>query len=129
VTLSRSASVVQVGYAYNSDGQSCASDAGAADGTAQGKTQRAHRITFRLHDTLGLKIGPDFDNLTPLPFRTSGDATNAAVPLFTGDKAMKWEGDYSTENTPCWRFDGMAPERCWRSCRNCTLRIGSRIWA
>jgi hypothetical protein len=31
------------------------------------------------------------------------------VPLFTGDRSTEWEGDYTTDNTPCWRFDQPLP--------------------
>lgn len=109
ITLSRSASVVQVGYPYNSDGQMLRIEAGAADGTAQGKTQRTHRAAFRLLDSLGLQVGADFDSLERISFRTSGDTTGEAVPLFTGDKATSWEGDYTTQNEACWRWDQLLP--------------------
>jgi hypothetical protein len=90
-------------------------NAGAADGTAQGKTQRSHRVVFRLHDSLGLKVGANFNSsgpgaLTRLPFRQSSDLTATMVPLFSGDKDdFTWEGDYSTENYVCWRWDQPLP--------------------
>jgi len=109
ITLNYAASVVQLGYAYHSDGQALRPEAGTAQGTAQGKTQRSHRVFFRLHDTLGLMVGASFNTsgygkLTSLPFRTSGNAMDTAVPLFTGDKGdFSWEGSYTTENYVCWR--------------------------
>jgi hypothetical protein len=115
VALTRSAAVVQIGYGYNSDGQMLRVNAGAADGTAQGKTQRSHRVVFRLHDSLGLKVGANFNSsgpgaLTRLPFRQSSDLTATMVPLFSGDKDdFTWEGDYSTENYVCWRWDQPLP--------------------
>lgn len=109
VTLNWAGSNVTIGYAYNSDGQQLRIEAGAADGTAQGKTQRTHNVTFRLHDTLGLQIGPDFNSLDSLPFRRSIDLTATAVPLFTGDKFGTYAGDYTTANELCWRFNGMLP--------------------
>lgn len=109
ITLARAASKVQVGYGYNSDGQLLRNNAGAADGTAQGKTQRTHFMTFRVVDTLGLKTGRDFDNLTPAVPRRTTDDLGAAVPLYTGDLQEQWEGDYTTDNTPCWRIDQPFP--------------------
>lgn len=114
-TLTRAGSVVHFGHSYNSDGQMLRLEAGAADGTAQGKTQRAHKVVFRLLDSLGLKVGPSFEEtgpnkLTRLQFRTSGDNAGEAVPLFTGDKDdFTWEGDYSTANYICWRWDQPLP--------------------
>jgi hypothetical protein len=109
IALVRSASTVQVGYSYNSDGQRVRDDSGAADGTAQGKTQRTHRVIFRVLDTLGLKYGRDFDNMTEVISRRASDDLGAAVPLFTGDISQPYEGIYSTEDTICWRFDTPAP--------------------
>ena len=114
ITLDAAATVVQVGYGYNSDGQMLRIDAGAADGTAQGKLQRTHRAIFRLHDTLGLKVGTKFTTsgygkLTEQTFRTSAMDTDEAVPLFSGDKEVAWEGSYTSDNYVCWRFDGMFP--------------------
>ena len=115
VTLNRTASVAQVGYSYNSDGQSLRPEAGASQGTAQGKTMRSHRVFFRLYDTLGLSVGATFNTtgygkLTPLVFRTGGDDLGAAVPLFTGDKGdFAWEGSYSTAEYVCWRVSQPFP--------------------
>ena len=114
ITLDRDASKVHVGYGYNSDGATLRNDAGGADGTAQGKTQRAHGVTFRLHDTLGLMTGTGFHTtgsgkLTRHPMRQSSDDLGAMVPLFSGDLNVEWEGDYTTENLICWRFDQPLP--------------------
>lgn len=114
ITLTGSASVVQVGYGYNSDGQMLRPEAGAADGTAQGKPQRTHRVILRFHDTHGVKTGPSFnttgrDKLTTLPFRNTTDETGTAVPLFSGDKEVPWDGDWTTENYVCWRMDHAGP--------------------
>lgn len=120
LTVSRPASAYAVGFAYNSDGQQLRNNAGAADGTAQGKTQRTHRLTFRLHETGQLFAGKDFDTLDTLEadgaaygaeelvLRSTDDTTNQAVS-FTGDKSLNWEGDYTTDNTPCWRASGPLP--------------------
>lgn len=115
LTLLSNASTVQIGYTYNSDGQSLRPDAGAAKGTAQGQTMRSHRVFFRLHDTGGLSVGANFDStgygkLTPITFRTSADLADTAVPLFTGDKGdFAWEGGYTTENYVCWRMNQPLP--------------------
>jgi hypothetical protein len=103
VTLDRSGSVAQIGYGYFSDGETLRPEAGAADGTAQGKTQRTHKLTLRFHDALGVKTGKDFDHLTPITFRSTANDTGAMVPLFSGDKETTWEGDYTTANHTCWR--------------------------
>lgn len=109
VTLDRAVTKAQIGLPYNMDGALLRLESGAADGTAQGKTKRIHRVVFRLHNTLGLKIGPDFDHLTPVIFRSASDDTNAAVPLFSGDKLELWDGDYDRDGYICWRQDQPLP--------------------
>lgn len=104
ITLDRSSSVVQIGLGYNSDAAMLRIDAGSQDGTSQGKMQRIHRVIFRLHDTLGMKVGPDFDSLDEIIFRTASGDLGAAVPLFSGDVEKTWRGGYSTENLVCWRW-------------------------
>jgi hypothetical protein len=114
VTLDRQALVVQIGYGYNSDVATLRNNSGAADGTAQGKTMRKHKITFRLHDSLGIQIGASFDatgagKLTRATIRTSANNANEAVPLFSGDLTVDYEGDYSKNDLICWRFDQPLP--------------------
>lgn len=109
IALNREATKITVGLRYNSDAQTLRLEAGAANGTAQGKTQRSHRVTFRLYEALGISVGPDFDHLTPRIVRTSADDMGAAVPLFSGDDSDTWDGDYSLENLHCWRFSDPLP--------------------
>jgi len=109
ITLNREASKITVGLQYNSDGQTLRDNGGSANGTAQGKTQRTHRVTFRLYEALGLLAGPTFDELTPHITRTTATPAGQMVPLFSGDDSDTWEGDYTLENLICWRFAGMFP--------------------
>lgn len=97
ITLARSASKVHVGFAYESDIETLNIEAGAADGTAQGKTKRIHRVTMRLYKTLGLSYGPSADKLDVMTFRTSSDSMDSPPALFTGDKSINWNGYYETE--------------------------------
>ena len=115
VTLAESSFVVQLGNGYNSDAQMLRPEAGAAKGTAQGKTMRTHRVFFRLLDTLGMSVGANFEStgygkLTPIVFRLTSDPMGVMVPLFTGDKGdFSWEGAYTTENYVCLRFNQLFP--------------------
>jgi hypothetical protein len=111
ITLTHPASIVQVGYAYNSDGQDLRDDAGAADGTSQGKFQRANRISFRLVDAGSMLTGADFSHLTPVAEmgRRDFNLLGAAIPLFNGDVSFTWDGDYSLNQQSCWRFNQPFP--------------------
>lgn len=103
ISLDRSSSVVHVGLGYNSDLQLLRIDAGAEDGTAQGKEQRIHSVVIRLYRSLNLSVGPDFQHLDLITFRESSDATGTAVPLYTGDKRVEFGGDYTIDARICIR--------------------------
>lgn len=108
-TLDRTGTVVSLGYYYPSDGQTMPVDGGAQDGSGQGKTKRIHRVGFWLVDTLGLKYGPDADNLTEIIVRQWGDAYGAATAMFTGVVRERFEADYDKLGQVYWRADGPFP--------------------
>jgi hypothetical protein len=98
ITLDRSASKVHVGLSYVSDFETLRFDVGARDGTSQGKFNRMHRVIIRFLTTLGGFIGPDTDNLDEMVLREGGDAMDTAVPHFTGDHELDWDGAYDSDN-------------------------------
>lgn len=108
-TLNSAASVVSLGYLYQSDGQTMPLEGGAQDGSAQGKIRRIHRVGFWLADTLGLKYGKDTDNLTEITFRQWGDSYGVATPLFTGVVRKRFEGTYDKLGQVYWRCEGPFP--------------------
>jgi hypothetical protein len=97
VALDRPAAVVHAGLAYESRLETLDLEAGAADGTAIGKSKRIHRATVRLFASLGCRIGFDDAHLEELSFRGSGDAMDRPPPLFTGDRSVAfpkgWDGE------------------------------------
>ena len=109
VTLDTPATTVHLGYTYNSDGKMLRLNAGAADGTALGKTQRTHRVGIMLHRSLGLKIGTSFTDLTTLTFRTASDAMGRAPALYTGIRSETLDADYDFQNQLCFRQDQPLP--------------------
>jgi hypothetical protein len=109
ITLDFTGTTVVVGLPYVRRGKTLRINAGAADGTAQGKTKRIHRLVFRLHDSLGLTKGPNFNQLDEVVFRSSTDPMGAAVPLFSGDKSDTWGGDYDLEGQVCWEITQPVP--------------------
>jgi hypothetical protein len=72
-------------------------EAGAADGTAQGKTKRTHYNTIRLVNTVGGKVGPDEDNLDEILFRSPSELMDEPIEPFTGDMEMPWPDGYTTD--------------------------------
>lgn len=109
LTLTIPAAVVHMGLGYESDGQLLRIDAGAADGTALGKTRRTHRVGLLLHRSLGLKLGFSFEELEAITFRTSSDPGSRAPALFSGIISETLPADYDFENQVCFRQDQPLP--------------------
>jgi len=97
ITLDRSSTKVKVGLPYVSLLQTMRIDAGADNGTSQSKTKRIYEITARLYESIGIEIGPDLDNMERIPFRSSANAMNSGVNVFTGDKEIEFRGNYETD--------------------------------
>jgi hypothetical protein len=97
ITLQRAASVVHIGLPCPAKLATMRINAGAADGTAQGKTKRINRMVVRLLETLGGQMGPTETGVDEVLFRSSGDAMDAAPPVFTGDKELPWRGGYEKD--------------------------------
>ena len=97
ITLDRSATKVKVGLPYVSLLQTMRIDAGADNGTSQSKTKRIYEITARLYESIGIEIGPDLNNMERIPFRSSANAMNSGVNVFTGDKDIEFRGNYETD--------------------------------
>jgi hypothetical protein len=109
VTLDIAASVVTVGIPLKARGKMLRLEAGSANGTALGKTRRTHRVGLLLDRTGGLSLGPNFDDLSEIPFREADDAMDEAVPLFSGIKSETFAADYDFENNICWEQDNPLP--------------------
>jgi hypothetical protein len=97
ITLDRSSTKVKVGLPYVSLLQTMRIDAGSQNGTSQSKTKRIYEITARLYESIGIEIGPDLDNMERIPFRSSANAMNSGVNIFTGDKDIEFRGNYETD--------------------------------
>jgi len=112
ISLQVAASVVIVGLSYDAILKTMPIEAGAADGTAQGKTIRLNNIVIRLHQTgPGLFYGADINRLDELHPRTTTMNMDAPVPLFTGDTpALPWPGEY--EQSPQMIIKHSLPTPC-----------------
>lgn len=108
-TLGYNASVITLGYAFNSDAITMPPEAGAQEGTSQGKIKKVSRMGFYLLDTLGLKHGRDFDNLDEIIFRQWGDLFGQPPALFTGVKRIRFAGGYDRLAQTYLRCDGPFP--------------------
>lgn len=71
-------------------------EAGATDGTAQGKIKRTHRVVLRLHETMGGKVGPEGKEIL-IQYRTTSNPMGAQVGLKTGDYYTTYPEGYVRE--------------------------------
>ena len=97
IVLERSATKVKIGLSYVSLLQTMRIDAGSQNGTSQSKTKRIYDITVRLYESIGVEVGPDLDNMERIPFRSSANAMNSGINVFTGDKEVEFRGNYETD--------------------------------
>ena len=73
-------------------------EGGAEEGTSQGKTKRISKVVLRLFETVGVRVGPDLNNLETIPFRSSSDPMDTPVSTFlAGDKEIEFRDDYNTD--------------------------------
>lgn len=109
ITLDLSASKVQVGLPCPAKLQTMRLNAGAGDGTSQGKTSRINSVSIRFVSSLGLKVGRTFSAMDEIDFRTVADGMNAPPALFSGDKRVDFNGDYSNDPWVCIEQDDPLP--------------------
>lgn len=100
ITLQQPGSIVNVGLPCPCRLVTERIDAGAADGTAQGKTKRINKLVMRFYNSLGGAYGPENGPLDDLLTRGGNDEMDVAPPLLTGDTdALDFPEGYS--------FDGV----------------------
>lgn len=109
ITLQLEASVIQIGLPCPFKLATLRLEAGAQDGTAQGKTKRINRLVVRLLDTLGGSMGPSETTVDEILFRDGSDPMDSAPPIFTGDKEVPWPGGYEKEGYVWYVNDSPLP--------------------
>lgn len=92
VTLQVAGEKVHGGQPYTATVATMDIEAGAGNGTSQGKMKRVHRGIIRLDRTLSGDAGPDLLELDTLQFRDASVPMGSPPPLFTGDMEVPWPG-------------------------------------
>ena len=109
VTLDRTTTSAHFGLPYRSILQTMRVDRGSTQGTSQGKVKRIHDVTVRLYRSVGVQVGSSISQLDRIPFRSSADAMDNAVPLYTGDKDVEFDSGYDTDGYVCVLQDQALP--------------------
>ncbi|MAH46174.1 hypothetical protein CMI37_10105 [Candidatus Pacearchaeota archaeon] len=97
IVLDRTTTKCHIGLPFTSHLLTLRADIGSQEGTSQGKTKRISDVTVRLFRTVGLLVGESATVNDRVPFRDSSMAMDTAVPLFTGDKDVEFDGGYGHE--------------------------------
>lgn len=107
VTLASSYSVVKVGLPYYSDFETLNIDFKSMYGTIQGAKKKVGNTIFRLIDSRGGWVGPDFDNMyeafTETELELSSGSSLANTALYTGDIRMPLNSSYNNGGRICYR--------------------------
>ena len=96
ITLQLPTSVVVIGLPYTATIKTLPLEAGATDGTSQGKRMRINNVTIRMFETgAGLWYGPTIGQMDEVQFRTAGDLMDNPVPLYSRDsETLPWPSGY-----------------------------------
>jgi hypothetical protein len=95
--LVRAVGYAVAGLAFQSRLQTMRIEAGATDGTAQGKIKRINEVTFRVLQSLGGEAGPDFSNMAPITYRTTAVPMGQAPAIGDDDCRVLWDKGYETK--------------------------------
>jgi len=105
----RTGSVIQAGLGYTWALKTYKLEAGAQDGTAQGKTKRITNIVVRLLNALGLYYGPDASTYDEYDFN-QGAEYDETLALYSGDTLpLKFPNGYDQKGEIYLQHDGVFP--------------------
>jgi hypothetical protein len=98
ITLPFAASTIHVGKLYSCMLKTMRVEAGAMDGTAQGRMKQFSRMVFRFLCTLGGRFGPSEDQLQEFSYWTPGEQIldQQTTPV-DGDVTEMWPGGSDTD--------------------------------
>ena len=103
ITLSAPAAVLIIGYKFSAilSPRHYVADGSGFGAQSQNRKKRNVKTFVRLHRTLGLKFGTslenfnEFENLDILPFRTTSDRMDTAIPLMSGEVEFTVPSNYA----------------------------------
>jgi len=102
LTLPATASVVNIGLAYNSDLQTAPMSLDMP-GFSRGQRINVNEVTLRVNDSGAFSVGPDEDSLVP------SNPRSGAEVLSTGTVPLKIRGRWRPDGQVFIRAEGFAP--------------------
>jgi len=100
VTLPAAASVVLIGKGYDSEMQTLGVE---TQPTVQGRPRRVTAATLHVEASRGGQVGPDFDNLSNMPYLDQLGDPGTAREAFTGETRTVINPDWDTGGSVCIR--------------------------
>lgn len=77
-------SILHTGLSYEGTLQINPVEVAMQAGASVSMKKRIARVTLRVNNSVGARVGPDAEHLETIPFRSTSDLTDAAVPGFSG---------------------------------------------
>ena len=109
ITLPYAASTVTVGLPYVSQLQTLCMEPEGMAVQVQDYRKKISAVAVRVADTRGLKVGPNFNDLTEIKERSSSTYMGTAIPLFTGDERVVIDNNYLVDDDVCIEQDNPLP--------------------
>lgn len=109
ISLQSPASKIHIGLPMPARLQIMRLNAGAQDGTSQGKKGYIPNVAIRLLRTLGLRFGQSFAKMDVISFRTPANLMDNAPPLFTGDIDKSFPGGINSDPWLCFEQSDPLP--------------------
>lgn len=113
ITANATGTTIYVGRPYYMDLEPMLRSAGSENGSAQGKKKRVYELLVTVYQTRALKAGRTFDNLDTIPFRSTADDMDTAIPLagatYPEVLELSFNGTWSSDARICLRSDTPTP--------------------
>jgi hypothetical protein len=105
----RTGSKIHIGFANRWQIKTLEMEAGAQDGTAQGKKKKIHRVILKVSNALSLMYGSNSDTLDEYTFG-QGAEYDETPTLFTGNTPpLVWPGGFDTSGQMYFTSDSVFP--------------------
>ncbi len=102
VTISRACAYASIGLPYTADFETLNIEVGLKSGTMQGKPVKISEVVFRILNSRGGYIGPNFDTLYE-GFIPERESLGTAPNLFSGDISQGLAGGWEEGGRVCYR--------------------------